>query len=108
MNSDTTEKANKEVTTINVSIGSKRKPYLKLTDEQRATIGHYAMEHGTVNAIRHFKGDFPQDSLGKVLFMGGIKPIYRNFNHVEERGRQSGKRIAEKKKGPSINDGGKL
>ena len=41
----------------------KRQPYLKLTDEQRATIGCYAAEHGTVNVICHFKGDFPKDSL---------------------------------------------
>ena len=41
--------------------GGKRQPYLKLTDEQRDTIGRYAAEYGTVNTIRHFKGDFPKD-----------------------------------------------
>ena len=41
-----------------VATGGKCQPYLKLTDEQQATIGRYAAEHGTVNAICHFKGDF--------------------------------------------------
>ena len=56
MDSATIEEANKEVTAVIASTGSKRKPYLKLTDKQRATIGRYAAEHGTVNAIRRFKG----------------------------------------------------
>ena len=52
------EEANKEVIAVIASTGGKRQPYLKLTDEQRATIGRCAAEHGTVNAICHFKGDF--------------------------------------------------
>ena len=51
------EEANKEVTAVIASTGGNCQPYLKLTDEQRATIRHYAAEHGTVNAIHHFKGD---------------------------------------------------
>ena len=39
------EEANREVTAVIASTGGKRKRYLKLTDEQRATIGHYASEH---------------------------------------------------------------
>ena len=39
------EEANKEVTAVIANTGGKRKPYLKLTDEQRATIGKYAAEH---------------------------------------------------------------
>ena len=46
------EEANKEVTAVIAGTGVKRQPYLKLTDEQRATIGCYAAEHSTVNAIR--------------------------------------------------------
>ena len=35
------EEANKEVTVVIAGTGGKRQPYLKLTDEQWATIGHY-------------------------------------------------------------------
>ena len=56
------EEANKEVTAVIADTGGKRKLYLKLTDEQWATIGRYAAEHGTVNAIRRFARDFPKDS----------------------------------------------
>ena len=50
MDSVTIEEANREVT-------------VKLIDEQRAIIGRYAAEHGTVNAIRHFERDFPSFTL---------------------------------------------
>ena len=52
------EEANEEVTAIIVDTGGKRKTYLKLTDEQWATIWRYAAEHGTVNAKRLFKGKY--------------------------------------------------
>ena len=54
------EEANTEVTAAlaSASAGSKRVPYLKLTPEQKAIIGKYAMEHGIVNAIRRFQGIF--------------------------------------------------
>ena len=64
------EEANKEVTAVIARAGGKSQPYLKFTDEQRATIGCYAAEHGTVNAIRYFKGDFPIDSLKDNLICG--------------------------------------
>ena len=64
------EKANKEVTAVIAGTGSKRQRYLKLTDEQRVTIGHYAVEHGTVNTICRFKGDFPKDSLKESTIHG--------------------------------------
>ena len=70
MDSATIEEANKEFTAVIAGIGSKHQPYLKLTDEQRATIGRYAAEHGTVNVIRHFKGDFPKDSLKESTICG--------------------------------------
>ena len=54
------------VTAVIASTGDKRKRYLKLTDEQRTTVGRYASEHGTANAIRYFTGDFPPDSLKGV------------------------------------------
>ena len=46
-------KAKKEVTTVIVDAGGKYKPYLKLTPEQKATIGRYTAENGIVNAIHH-------------------------------------------------------
>ena len=51
------EEANKEVTAVIANTRGKHKRYLKLTDEQQATIGRYAAEHGTANVIRHFTGD---------------------------------------------------
>ena len=48
------EEANKEVTAVIAGTGSKRQRYLKLTDEHRVTIEHYAVERGTVNTIRRF------------------------------------------------------
>ena len=54
------EEAIKEVTAVIAGTGGKHQTYLKLTDEQCATIGRYAAEHGIVNVIRHFKGDFPK------------------------------------------------
>ena len=50
MDSAGIEEANREVTAVIASTGSKRKQYLKLTDEHRATIGRYASEHGTASA----------------------------------------------------------
>ena len=60
----------KPITAVIASTGGKHKPYLKLIDEQRATIGCYAVEHGTVNTICRFKGDFPQDSLRESIIRG--------------------------------------
>ena len=54
------QEANKEVISVIANTGSKCKPYLKLTNKQRATVGRYATEHDTVNTISHFKGKFPQ------------------------------------------------
>ena len=52
------QKTNMEVTAVIAGTGGKRQPYLKMTNEQRATIGRYAAEHGIVNVIRCFKGIF--------------------------------------------------
>ena len=70
MDSAAIEEANKEVIAAIAGTGSKRQPYLKLTDEQRATIGHYAAEHGTGNVIRRFKGDFSKDSYKESKICG--------------------------------------
>ena len=94
LDSSAIEEANKEVTAVIAITGGKHQLYLKLTDEQWATIWRYAAEHGTVNAICHFKEDFPKDSLKESTIHGWKNAFYRNFNHGEERGRQSGKTIA--------------
>ena len=70
MDSAAIEEANKEVTAVIAGTGGKRQPYLKLADEQQATIGRYTAEHSTVNAIHHFKGDFPKDSLKESTIFG--------------------------------------
>ena len=54
MDSAAVEEAIKEVTAVISGTGGKCQPYLKLTDEQRATIMHYATEYGTVNTICHW------------------------------------------------------
>ena len=41
VDSSTTEEVNKEVITIVAGAGGKHKPYVKLTLEQKATIGRY-------------------------------------------------------------------
>ena len=56
----------------------KYRPYLKLTDEQWATIGHYAFKHGTANATCHFGSlvfpcglyQFMSNTEGKALLFG--------------------------------------
>ena len=73
VDSSAIEEANKEVTTIIADAGGKLKPYLKLTPKQKATIGRYTAENGIVNAIRHFKGEFPEDSLKESTIRGWKK-----------------------------------
>jgi len=54
VDSSAIEEGNKEVTTVVTNTGGKQKPYVKLTPEQKATIGRYAAENGIVNTICHF------------------------------------------------------
>ena len=82
MDSATIEEASTEVTTVIAGMGGKRQPYLKLTDELQATIGCYAAEHGIVNTIHRFKGDFPKDSLKESTIRGGRMPIYYTIAKV--------------------------
>ena len=42
----------------------KRKSYSSLTEEQRAAVGRYAVEHSNIAAVKKFKGDF-EDGLGE-------------------------------------------
>ena len=61
INSATIKELNKEVESlVNSRAMGKRLPYLKVTAEQKATLGKYAAEHGIINAIRHFSPDFPE------------------------------------------------
>ena len=64
-----------------------RGEYIKLSDEERATIGEYAAKHGPATAIRHFKkeGSFPnlkEASVrdGEMLIVGKclISPMIKN------------------------------
>ena len=73
VDSSAIEEANKEVSNVITDSGGKRNPYLKLTPEQKATIGKYAAENGIVSAIRHFKGEFPGDSLKESTIRGWKK-----------------------------------
>ena len=67
MDSAAIEEANRELTAVIASTGGKRKRYLKLTDEQRTTIGRYASEHGTCSQRNSlFYRRFSTDSLKGV------------------------------------------
>ena len=39
--------------------------YIKWTNENRCAVGKYASEHGNVEAVCHFKKDFPNNSKKK-------------------------------------------
>ena len=95
MDSAAIEEVNKEDT------GGKRKRYLKLTDEQRATIGHYAAKHGTANTIRHFTGDFPPVRLFKGKYNSWVEEsLFTGTSIMYKRGeRQSGKKSIKRKTG---------
>ena len=64
------------------STGGKRAPYLKVTPQQKATVAKYAAEHGIVNAICHFKKDFPK--LKESTIRGWKKLIYWSFSRLEK------------------------
>ena len=42
-----------------LSDGTKQEPYVKLSSEDKARIGNYAVTLGTSAAIRHFQSEFP-------------------------------------------------
>ena len=100
MDSSVIEEANKEVTTIIADAGGKRKPYWKLTPEQKAMIGRYATENGIVNAIRHFKGDFPEDSLKESMIRGWKKAYLLELESCRRTGKdRTVKELPHKKMG---------
>ena len=41
----------------------KRKPYLRVSDDERAIIWKYTVEHEIVNAMDRFVSDFPDNAL---------------------------------------------
>jgi len=51
----------------------KCKPYVRVSDDQKAAIAKYALEHGIVNAMTHFAPDFPKGSLKKSTVHGWKK-----------------------------------
>ena len=81
------EEANEEVTAVIADTGGKCKPYLKLTDKQRAAIGCYAAEHGTVNTIHHFARDFPKDSLKESTIRGWKKAYLQELQSHRREGK---------------------
>ena len=71
INSATIKELNKEVeSVVNFGAMCKKSPYLKVTAEQKATLGKYATKHGIVNAIRHFSPDFPEGALKESTVRG--------------------------------------
>ena len=66
---------------------------MKFTYEQQATIGHYAAERGTVNAIRHFKGDFPKDSLKESTIHGWKNTVPAYLQELQSRRREGKDRM---------------
>ena len=76
INSATIKELNKEVESLvnSRAMGKRsRLPYLKVTAEQKATLGKYAAEHGIINAIRHFHLIFLKVHLRKARSVGGKK-----------------------------------
>ena len=74
IDTETIKELNKEVEAlVNSGRMGKRSPYLKVTAEQRATIGKYASEHDIINAIRHFLPDFPEGALKESTVRGWKK-----------------------------------
>uniref|UniRef100_A0A1X7UUQ0 DDE-1 domain-containing protein n=1 Tax=Amphimedon queenslandica TaxID=400682 RepID=A0A1X7UUQ0_AMPQE len=61
--SSSIEAANKKVAEVieanACSTTSKRATYIKYSASDRATIGNYAVQHGTSAAVKHFNKDFP-------------------------------------------------
>ena len=101
VDSSAIEEANKEVSNVITDSGGKRKPYLKLMPEQKATIGKYAAENGIVNAIRHFKGEFPGDSLKESTIRGWKKAYILELEMRRQTGKgdRTVKELPQKKMG---------
>ena len=62
----------------------KQSTYLKVTAEQKATMGKYTAEHGIINAIRHFTAKFPEGAL-KESTVRGWKKAYLAELHLRQR-----------------------
>ena len=84
LDSSTIRPANDEVTAAVESSSGKRSVYLKLNDEQRATIGKYAAQHGIVKAIHHFAKDFKDEPL-KESTVCGKSYTWKSWKYEEER-----------------------
>lgn len=74
MDTETVKELSKDVVAlINSSTMGKRSPYLKVTVEQKTTIGKYAAEHSIINVMRHFVAKFPKGALNKSTVCGWKK-----------------------------------
>ena len=69
--------ANAAVRSAIASQGSSRGPYLHLTPAQKFQIGKRASEHGTINALRYYKANFPDLPELKETSVRRFKDAYR-------------------------------
>ena len=73
---------NKEVgTLVNSGTLGKRSIYLKVTAEQKVTMGKYAAEHGIIIVIRHFTAEFPEGALKESTVCGWKKAYLAELHH---------------------------
>ena len=85
VDTETIKELNKEIgTLVNSGTMGKRSTYLKMRAEQKATMGKYAAEHGIINAIQHFTGEFPEGAL-KESTVHGWKKAYLVELHLQRR-----------------------
>ena len=102
------EEANTEVTSVLASacaLGRKCTPYLKLIPPQKAIIGQYAAEHGIVNAICRFQGDFRRDSLKESTIRGWKKAYLLEHQLRRRLGKDRVVRVAFQENWTFINNG---
>lgn len=72
---------------------------MKVIPQHKATVAKYAAEHGIVNAIHHFKKDFPEDSLKETTFRGWKRAYLLELQSQRRAGKdlRSSKRTAKQK-----------
>lgn len=87
------EEANKEVTAVIGNTGGKRKPYLKLTDEQRATIGKYICHRTSL-----FHGGFSARLLKESTVCRWKKAYLQDFQSCRREGKDRAVKESPKRK----------
>ncbi|EDO32724.1 predicted protein [Nematostella vectensis] len=80
------ENINKRVEAA-VEASRRKGPYHRFTPEQRAEIGHYALENGTAKAVRLYKNEFPTLSESTVRnFRDKVKKLLSEHKACEDSG----------------------